>query len=259
MSNTIEAYAKINLGLNIVSKRADGYHNLETVFYPVYKIKDTLTIDTDIPECQVHKCEITINGLEIAGNSQDNLIVKAYNLLDSKYSLPRVRITLDKRIPTQAGMGGGSSDCTATFRLLNDRFNLNISNDDMRSMAATLGADCAFFIDSQPSFATGIGEILEPVNVSLDNYEIVVVKPDIAVSTKEAFSKITPHKPEKCCKDIVQQPIETWRTELTNDFEQSIFALYPEIGKIKESLYNDGAVYAAMSGSGSAVFGIFRI
>ena len=251
--------AKINLGLNIVERRPDGYHNLETVFYPV-QIKDALELtimNTHFPSAT--DCDIKVTNMEVEGNEQRNLVVRAYKLLKQDFhQMPRVHAHLWKGIPTQAGMGGGSSDCAYTIRLLNEMFTLSLSEEQMISYAARLGADCPFFILSRPAYAEGIGERLQPVSLDLSSYYIGVVRPDIPVSTREAFSLIQPRKPAKCCREVVMQPIETWRDELTNDFEQSVFALHPEIGAIKQQLYDLGAVYAAMSGSGSSVFGLFR-
>lgn len=251
--------AKINLGLNIVERRPDGYHNLETVFYPV-NIKDALELtmmNTKFPSPV--DCDIKVTNLNVEGDEQRNLVVRAYQLLKRDFpQMPRVHAHLYKGIPTQAGMGGGSSDCAYTIRLLNEMFTLGLTEQRMIDYAAQLGADCAFFILSRPSYAEGIGERLVPVSLDLSSYYIGVVRPDIPVSTREAFSLIKPTKPAKCCRDVVMQPIETWRDELTNDFEQSVFALHPEIGAIKQQLYDLGAVYAAMSGSGSSVFGIFQ-
>lgn len=251
--------AKINLGLNVVERRPDGYHNLETVFYPV-NIKDALELtmmNTKFPSPV--DCDIKVSNLNVEGDEQRNLVVRAYQLLKCDFpQMPRVHAHLYKVIPTQAGMGGGSSDCAYTIRLLNEMFTLGLTEQRMIDYAAQLGADCAFFILSRPSYAEGIGERLVPVSLDLSSYYIGVVRPDIPVSTREAFSLIKPVKPAKCCRDVVLQPIETWRDELSNDFEQSVFALHPEIEAIKQQLYNLGAVYAAMSGSGSAVFGIFQ-
>ena len=251
--------AKINLGLNVVERRPDGYHNLETVFYPV-NIKDALELtmmNTKFPSPV--DCDIKVSNLNVEGDEQRNLVVRAYQLLKCDFpQMPRVHAHLYKVIPTQAGMGGGSSDCAYTIRLLNEMFTLGLTEQRMIDYAAQLGADCAFFILSRPSYAEGIGERLVPVSLDLSSYYIGVVRPDIPVSTREAFSLIKPVKPAKCCRDVVLQPIETWRDELSNDFEQSVFALHPEIEAIKQRLYNLGAVYAAMSGSGSAVFGIFQ-
>ena len=253
--------AKINLGLNIVSKRPDGYHNLETVFYPI-PLTDALEIkymDEKFPS--ESPCDLKITGNDIDCNEEDNLVIKAYQLLAADFQLPRVHAHLVKRIPTQAGLGGGSSDAAYMIRLLDERFRLNIGIPEMERYAAKLGADCAFFITADPSNAEGIGDVLMPVDVpgaGLGGYYLAVVKPSVAVSTRDAYAAIVPKTPAKCCRDIVRQPIETWKDELVNDFEAPIFAMHPELAAIKQSLYDAGAVYAAMSGSGSALFGIFR-
>ena len=251
--------AKINLGLNVVEKRADGYHNLQTVFYPV-PIMDALEIvpmsdgfPSDVD------CDLKVTNITIEGDEQRNLVVRAYHLLKADYpELPRVHAHLWKGIPTQAGMGGGSSDCGYMIRLLNETFDMGLSSEQMQQYAARLGADCAFFIESRASYAEGIGELLQPIDLDLSGWHIGVVRPDIPVPTKEAFSRIHPHYPALNCRDVVKQPVETWRDRLTNDFEESVFALHPEIGAVKEQLYKMGATYAAMSGSGSALFGLFK-
>lgn len=253
--------AKINLGLNIVSKRPDGYHNLETVFYPI-PLTDALEIkymDEKFPS--ESPCDLKITGNDVDCNEEDNLVIKAYQLLAADFQLPRVHAHLVKRIPTQAGLGGGSSDAAYMIRLLDERFRLNIGIPEMERYAAKLGADCAFFITADPSYAEGIGDVLMPADVpgaGLGGYYLAVVKPSVAVSTRDAYAAIVPKTPAKCCRDIVRQPIETWKDELVNDFEAPIFAMHPELAAIKQSLYDAGAVYAAMSGSGSALFGIFR-
>ena len=251
--------AKINLGLNVVEKRPDGYHNLETVFYPVPL--------TDALEVQVmaegfpseYDCDLKVSNITIDSDEQRNLVVRAYQLLKKDYpDLPRIHTHLWKGIPTQAGMGGGSSDCAYMMLLLNQQFQLGLSNEQLIQYAAQLGADCAFFILSRPCYAEGIGEKLQPIDLSLNGYHIAVVRPDIPVPTKEAFSRIHPHYPAQNCRETVMQPVETWRETLINDFEESVFALHPEIGDIKQRLYDMGATYAAMSGSGSALFGLFK-
>jgi 4-diphosphocytidyl-2-C-methyl-D-erythritol kinase len=251
--------AKINLGLNVVERRDDGYHNLETVFYPV-NIKDSLEVtlmDKQFPS--PYDCDLKVSNIAIEGDEQRNLVVRAYTMLKQDFpQLPRLHIHLHKAIPTQAGMGGGSSDGAYMLRLLNEQFALGLTDEQLVGYAARLGADCPFFIWSRPAYAEGIGERLQPVSLSLSNYHIAIVRPDIPVSTKEAFSLVKPQRPSRNCRDIVMQPVETWREELVNDFEQSVFALHPEIGAIKKQLYDMGAVYAAMSGSGSSLFGIFR-
>lgn len=253
---TVTPCAKINLGLNVTGKRPDGYHNLETIFYPV-PLYDIITISED--NHSFGNCTLTIKGLDILGNDNDNLITKAYRLLNYRYNLPSVNVSLEKSIPTQAGMGGGSADCAYTLSALNRLFNLGMSTEELISLAATLGADCAFFVKSQPCFAEGIGEIMTPIDVSLENYWIAIIKPPVCVSTKEAFSGICTHHPQICCKDVIKsEPIENWRNLLKNDFEENIFRIHPSLANIKERLYHDGAIYAAMSGSGSALFGIFH-
>ena len=252
--------AKINLGLNIVERRPDGYHNLETVFYPV-PIKDVLEVfpmDEKFPSSV--DCDLKVSNIQIEGDEQKNLVVRAYQLLkqDFPQQMQRVHAHLFKRIPTQAGMGGGSSDCAVMISLLNDLFGLGLNNQQMIDYAARLGADCPFFVLNRPVYAEGIGERMQPIHLDLSSWVLAIVRPNIPVSTKEAFSYIHPKRPAKNCREIVAQPVETWRDELTNDFEPSVFQIHPEIGQIKDDLYHMGAVYAAMSGSGSALFGLFR-
>ncbi len=255
---TIFPIAKINLGLNVVERRPDGYHNLETVFYPV-QLKDALEVHpmgNDFPSTV--DCDLKVTNTILSGDEQQNLVVRAYRMLKDDFpTLPRIHTHLWKGIPAQAGMGGGSSDGAYMIRLLNETFNLKLTTNQMKDYAARLGADCTFFIQSVPCYAEGIGERLVPINLNLKGWYIAVVRPDIPVSTKEAFSRIHPHHPRKNCRQVVSQPVETWREELTNDFEESVFALYPTIGEVKEKLYKMGAIYAAMSGSGSALFGLF--
>ena len=256
---TVFPIAKINLGLKVVDKRPDGYHNLQTVFYPV-GIKDALEIhpmDEAFPSSV--DCDLKVTNFHIEGDEQNNLVVRAYQLLKADFpQLPRIHAHLWKGIPTQAGMGGGSSDCAYTILLLNDMFQLQLTQQQMIGYAARLGADCPFFIHSAPCYAEGIGEMLQPIGLDLGQWHIAIVRPDVPVSTREAFSLIHPHYPECCCRDIVTQPVETWRELLVNDFEESVFAIHPELADVKQRLYELGAVYAAMSGSGSALFGLFR-
>ena len=253
--------AKINLGLNITSKREDGYHNLETIFYPV-PLTDALEVKLmhdDFPSDE--PCDLKITGNAVDCDEKNNLVVKAYTLLAQDFKLPRVHTHLVKRIPMQAGLGGGSADGAFMIQLLDERFRLNMGIAEMERYASRLGSDCAFFITAEPSFATGRGEVLEPVNIAeqnLQGYYIAIVKPAIAVSTREAFKQIICRQPEHCCRDIVRQPVETWKTVLTNDFEEPAFKQHPELADIKQRLYDLGAVYAQMSGSGSAFFGLFR-
>ena len=243
--------AKINLGLNIVEKRNDGYHNLQTVFLPV-QLCDALEIKTMSEQFPSDtNCNLKISGDGICCNEADNLVVKAYNLLAADYEIPRI----------QAGLGGGSSDAAFMLKLLDQRFRINAGNAELEKYAARLGADCPFFINAEPAYAEGIGEILSPVEITdntLSGYTLVIVKPQVSVSTKEAFAGITPRMPEVSCREIVAMPIEQWKGLLTNDFEESVFAQYPELQDIKDKLYEAGAAYAQMSGSGSSIFGIFK-
>ncbi len=238
--------AKINLGLNITSKRADGYHNLESIFYPIAWC-DVLEI---IPSKQL---SFESSGLSIPG--QGNLCLMAYELMKSHYGIAPVSMHLHKNIPIGAGLGGGSSDAAFTLIALNTIFELGIENDELKKMAAQLGADCPFFIDNAPSLASGIGELLNPIDLDMSNYHLLVVKPDVFVSTLEAFSSIVPQTPIPSLAEEIKMPIEEWR--LKNDFEQSIFPQYPELLEIKKSLVQAGALYASMSGSGSSIYGIF--
>lgn len=250
--------AKINLGLNVVERRPDGYHNLETVFYPVplYDALEVQEMNKDFPS-EVD-CDLKVTGINVEGDEQCNLVVRAYQLLKQEFpQLPRVHVHLHKAIPTQAGMGGGSSDCAAMLCALNTWYHLGLTDEQLIKRAASLGADCAFFVINHPAYAEGIGERLQPIELNLKGWWLAMVRPDIPVSTKEAFALIIPHKPEVNCRDIVGKPVEVWRELLVNDFEQSVFAQYPEIGTVKDRLYKLGAAYSAMSGSGSAVFGLF--
>ena len=245
---------KINLGLSITEKRPDGYHNLETVFYPV-ALEDALEIRTS-PNAD-RKFTLHQHGMEIAGNPEDNLVVKAYLLMDKEFHLPPVEIHLYKHIPSGAGLGGGSSDAAFMLKLLNEHYNLQLSDNQLEDYAATLGADCAFFIKNTPTYAEGIGNIFSPIELSLKGYRMMIVKPDVFVSTREAFANIRPHRPEYPVREVIRRPVAEWKDTLINDFEASVFPQYPVIGEIKEELYHQGAIYASMSGSGSSVFGLF--
>lgn len=249
---------KINLGLNVVRKRTDGYHDLETVFYPV-PLTDKL--EATVGKGADGTCSLSLSGNPIEGNAADNLIVKAYNLLAADHRLPHIDFDLEKHIPSQAGLGGGSSDATYTLRLLNELCQLHLDSPTLQRYAAQLGADCAFFVTAEPSFATGIGDILTPMAdecAHLKGLYLLIVKPSVAISTAQAFSFVKPQSPIIRCKEVVAQPIDEWRDRLDNDFEVSIFNIHPEIRSIKQHLYTMGATYAQMSGSGSAFFGIFN-
>ncbi|MBP6065707.1 4-(cytidine 5'-diphospho)-2-C-methyl-D-erythritol kinase [Bacteroides sp.] len=247
--------AKINLGLHITEKRPDGYHNLETVFYPI-PLEDALEIHLSPPGSN-KPYSLHCSGIAVEGPAENNLVVKAYLLLKELFQLPPIDIHLFKHIPSGAGLGGGSADAAFMLHLLNERFTLNLSLDRLETYAATLGADCAFFIRNAPTFATGIGNLFSPISLSLAGYQLLVIKPDVFVSTREAFSKINPHRPRYALQEVIQQPLSEWRGLLVNDFEASVFPQFPVIGEIKEELYRQGAIYASMSGSGSAVFGLF--
>jgi len=244
------ANAKINLGLNVTEKRADGYHNLETVFYPA-KVYDVL----EITDAQETSCEI--KGIDIPGNTADNICLKAYHLLSKDFDLPPQQITLLKNIPVGAGVGGGSADAAFLIKLLNDKFKLGLSIPAMEDYARVLGADCAFFIQNKPVFAHGKGDQFSPVTVNLDNHFMVLVKPPVHVSTADAFGGLKPSISSASLKNLILLPVSEWKGNLKNDFEGPIFSKYPEIGEIKKSLYHEGATFALMSGSGSSVFAIF--
>lgn len=249
---------KINLGLHVVSKRPDGYHNLETLFLPV-----PLTDELEINISETNS--FSQDGIPIAGNPNDNLCVKAYNLLRESYpeQVGSVTIHLKKNIPFGAGLGGGSADAAFTLKMLNELFSLQLSSDELRAFAARLGADCPFFIDNQPAYATGIGDLLEPFPVNLSGYALLLVKPQDAVSTKEAYSGIVPRDKRTDINPVdlkaaLCQPVDLWKEVVVNDFEDSVFPAHPAIAAIKQQLYDCGATYAAMSGSGSTVFGLFN-
>ena len=247
--------AKINIGLYVTRRREDGYHDLETIFYPI-PLHDNLSISP--LKMSDASYQLQTAGHKIEGNSDDNLIVKVYKQLAEEFNLPALDIYLYKRIPMGAGLGGGSSDAAAMIKLLNETFDLGLSIADMERRVARLGADCAFFIQGKPAFATGIGDILTPIELSLSGMHLVLVKPDIFVSTKEAYGGIVPTTPEHDLLEAIKAPITDWRHTVSNDFEKNVFRLHPEIAAIKQTLYDMGAVYASMSGSGSTVFGLFQ-
>jgi 4-diphosphocytidyl-2-C-methyl-D-erythritol kinase len=246
---------KINLGLHITGKRNDGYHDLETVFYPI-QLNDGLEIIRN--NDAVHTV-LTLSGLSIESTTSDNICYKAYSLLQQDYpGLPSLKMHLHKVIPAGAGLGGGSADGAFTLRLLNKKFNLGLSEGQLLNYALQLGSDCPFFITNKPAYATGRGEKLEPVNLDLSDFSIVLINPGIHINTGWAFSRITPSpRNDELKKIIAFTPIE-WKELLYNDFEVPVFEAYPVIRKLKELLYSKGAVYASMTGSGSTVFGLFE-
>lgn len=246
---------KINIGLNIVSKRSDGYHNLETVFFPI-PLRDNLEFkeieNEDVPY------RLVSGGVPIEGKPEDNLIVKVYLDMKAEFNLPALELSLYKNIPMGAGLGGGSSDAAAMMKGLNEAYNLQLSAEDMEKRLAKFGADCPFFVRNKPAYATGIGDELTNCNVLLKDKFIVLVKPDVFVSTKEAYAHVTPKLPAIPLAEAIKLPIETWKEQIVNDFEQSVFPFHPELPAIKQTLYDMGAVYASMSGSGSTMYGIFN-
>lgn len=245
------ANAKINLGLSITEKRTDGYHNIETIFYPV-KMYDVLEFgDSDAYSFEAYGIDIPQDGI--------NLCTKAYQALQSDFpAIKPVSIKLLKNIPVGAGLGGGSSDAAFVLKALNERNNLGLSEAKLQQYCNKLGADCSFFISNKPVFAEGIGTEFSPVDVDLSAYYIVIIKPDIHISTAEAYSNITPQIPKVDLRRAIQLPIQEWKYHITNDFELGIFDKYPLIQELKNKLYEKGALYASMSGSGSSVFGIFE-
>ena len=243
--------AKINIGLNVVSKREDGYHNLVTIFYPV-KLADALEIADSA------KTEFTLSGLPIDSAPENNLVYKAYSMLKKDFKLPELKIHLHKIIPFGAGLGGGSSDAAFALRLINEYCNLGLSISELKRYASQIGADCTFFIENIPAFARGIGDQLEPIDIDLSAYKIVIVKPQTSVNTINAYRNIKPAAPRFSLKELTKITIEEWKNFVVNDFEKTVSNSVPEIRFLKETLYEMGALYASMSGSGSAVYGIFR-
>jgi 4-diphosphocytidyl-2-C-methyl-D-erythritol kinase len=245
--------AKINIGLNVVSRREDGYHNLETLFYPI-GLKDGLEFINN----HTNEVHLSTSGIDIETEPQNNIILKAYHLLSEKVSLPGIDIHLHKAIPHGAGLGGGSSDAAFFLKGMNEYFELQLSKEGLKQIALLLGADCSFFLENKPTLATGIGEILTETDLSLKGYFLLLIKPSFGVNTREAYSGIRPFIPEHFLKEILNQNPENWSGLIKNDFEHSVFKQYPEIASIKQLLVENGAVYSSMSGSGSSVYGLFR-
>lgn len=245
--------AKINIGLNVVERREDGYHNIETVFYPI-GLHDVLLVE---PSETCTDYSFSNSGINISGDPDDNLIIKTYRLIQEYYEIPPVDISLLKQIPFGAGLGGGSSDAAFMLKTLNELFELKITTEKLEELAAKLGADCPFFIQNEPVFATGIGNIFTPIELSLQGYWLLLVKPDVYVSTPIAYAGVTPAKPETPLPELLKLPIEEWKEKVVNDFEPSVFTKFPKIKELKEEIYKMGAKYASMSGSGSSVYGIF--
>lgn len=247
---------KINIGLFVTEKREDGFHNLETVFYPL-GLSDILEVKKLEGE-QEGKCYFENTGIIVDCPAEKNLVLKAYHLLANDFRLPAMKVHLRKIVPFGAGLGGGSSDAAFMLKAINEGCGLGLSDNRLIEYASQLGSDCAFFILNRPAFASGKGEQLEEITLSLDDYRLVLVKPDCGVSTAEAYRGIVPKQPEFDLRKIGTLPVPEWKQMVKNDFEEVVFARYPEIGRLKKHLYGQGAVYAAMTGSGSAVFGLFR-
>ena len=262
--------AKINLGLNIVRKREDGYHDLETIFYPV-PIEDILELTplSDLPTETLERIKpqvsVVLDGklnLLQTGNAiecppEKNLVTKAYRILDEEFHLPSIFLSLHKQIPSGAGMGGGSANAAFVLKMLNEVYQLGQTEEILEQYASRLGADCAFFIKNRPTFAQGIGDRFSPIALNLSGYQLLIVKPNIFVSTRDAFANVHPQPPQIPLTEVIKRPVEEWKHLMTNDFEKSVFSKFPEIGNIKQQLYDAGAIYASMSGSGSSVYGIF--
>jgi 4-diphosphocytidyl-2-C-methyl-D-erythritol kinase len=248
--------AKINIGLNIVEKRPDGFHNIQSVFYPI-ALKDVLEV-IENKEPGAERITFTSSGIAIPGDSRDNLCCFVYHLVAADYPLPNVKAHLHKHIPIGAGLGGGSADAAFFIRLLNEKFELGISWGEMHHYARQLGSDCSFFVSNRPAFAEEKGDQYESILLDLKGYFLVLVYPNIHVNTAKAYSGVKPKMPERSLEDdILNLPVAEWKNCIHNDFEDSIFPQFPEIRKIKEELYAKGAVYASMSGSGSSVYGFF--
>lgn len=242
--------AKINLGLNILRKRKDGYHDISSVFYPVKQCVDILEI------AKSDTFNFIKSGIKIPDG--ENLCEKAWKLLHKDYEIGNVRIHLHKQIPIGAGLGGGSSDASFTLKALNKLFELNLSTLELEKYALLLGSDCPFFINNRPKLVEGIGEKMTDIDLDLSEFKIRLINPDIHVSTKEAYSGVIPQEPDVSVEEIIQLPVNEWKEKLRNDFEDSLFKKYSQLAKIKEDLYHEGSIYSSMSGSGSVLFGIFK-
>lgn len=250
---SVKTCCKINLGLNIVERRPDGYHNLQTIFYPV-PLYDELTIkeaeDEDF---------LTLEGHPLEGEVQDNLVLRAVRLLRQEgFHIPSLNIDLRKVIPSGAGLGGGSSDAACMIRTLSELYNLPLSEEQMEWLAGRLGADCPFFINPRPLYAEGIGDVFTPISLDLSGWYLMLVKPEVHVSTREAYAGVHPHQPACSLLETAKLPVGKWIDKMVNDFEESIFSTHPLLADIKHELYHQGAAYAAMSGSGSTIYGLFR-
>ncbi len=245
------ANAKINIGLQVLDRRPDGYHNLETIFYPI-QLYDVLEV------IDANEVKFIASGIPIPGGAETNLCLQAYHLLAADFHLPPVHIYLHKVVPIGAGLGGGSADASFLLKLLNDQYELGLSDGKLEAYARRLGADCAFFIRNSPVYAEGIGDQFSPVGVDLSGYSLVLVKPDVHISTSAAYRSVTGNRQSRQLSRFVTRPVAEWKQYVFNDFEPGIFERFPQVRGVKAALYEAGAVYASMSGSGSAVFGIFE-
>jgi len=242
---------KINFGLNVVNKRDDGYHDLESIFYPI-ACHDAIEI---VP---AERMKMHFYGDDIPGDSSQNSCLKVYKLMRERYEIKPIEIHLFKKIPIQAGLGGGSADASFFINLLDETFSLNLDLEEKVSLALEIGSDCPFFIRNQAAFCTGRGEEMEMVDLSLSAYDLYLVSPSVSISTPWAYGQISPQRPEKSVIEIAMQAPETWKAELENDFEAVVFDAQPQLAELKTTLYKQGAVYASMSGSGSAFYGLFK-
>lgn len=248
---------KINLGLNIIHKRKDGYHDLETVFYPI-DLKDIIEVIENSATSPNDAVEFSATGLQIPGEAKENLCLKACSLLRYHFpNIPAIKMHLHKSIPMGAGLGGGSADGAFVLKLLNEKFSLSLTEKKLEELALQLGSDCPFFILNRPVFASGRGEVMEPIELDLSSYSFVIINPGIHIHTGNAFSSINPSTPSHSIKKIITQDPKTWKSQLVNDFEAPAFLQFPELKAIKKELYRTGAVYSSMTGSGSSFFGIY--
>lgn len=247
---------KINIGLNVLRRRPDGYHDIDTLFYPVDAYRDTLEV---VPSEEFSiDVRLAEGELPVDWDPQSDLCAKAYRLMHTKYGIPPVSIRLLKAIPVGAGLGGGSSDCASTIKMLDEIFALHLPTSELEALARSLGADCAFFIKNIPQWGSGKGEMLTPADIDLSDYEIRIIVPEgESVSTREAYAGIVPGEPEINLRNALARPVAEWKHTVKNDFESSVFPFHPRIAEAKDRFYRDGALYASMTGSGSAVFGIF--
>jgi len=248
--------AKINIGLRIIEKRSDGFHNLQTIFYPVCLCD---AIEFIVPEVFLREDVLQVTGIMTSQTPASNLVMKAIKRIRESGNIPFLKVHLHKAIPMGAGLGGGSSDASGIIKSLNRHFNLEISDEKLKEISLELGSDCPFFIDSVPAYAERRGEYLTLIKPLSEGYHLIIVNPGIHINTKEAYSNCSPKLPDTNLKDLYNLEITEWKDLIINDFEESIFRIYPQIADLKKSLYDMGAVYSSMSGSGSTVYGIFKM